>query len=812
MHHSYREVLLRRWAALTCGRPKTLLALALVLTGISIAVTLSHLRFEPDRNALISDQLDWHARYLRYLKDFEGFDRILVVAKAPASDSGRERAQAFVESIAKQLMLEGSPFREVQWGFDPKTVSPALIRLEPMPSFETALDQLRQSKDLLSAESLTDLAKAGAALAPKEPWIYLTSDDGQLFFIQAQPKPALDHVDPFEPAVLAARQALEATRKQFPEIESGLTGIPVMESDETNSSTADATRCSLIAAVVLAGLMALAFGGIRLPMLTVITLGFGIAWTFGFLTLAIGHLQMLSLFFTAMLLGLGIDFGIHLVSRYELIRHDHPDDPCGCDNAIADAMQSTGPGIVTGAVTTAIAFGTTLFTDYKGMAEMGLIAGVGILLCLAAMFWVLPVLLRLFYHRQKHVIPVHERPLDLHRLYWLMPAAKSPVATLVVTGIALTLCAIAGLGVRFDHNLMNLYPKGLESLHWQDEIQKHSSRAIWFGVSLANNLDEARQRTEAFRKLDSVAAIGGIGELFPTDEAQKLQALRDARLALGEDLLTPPTPEQVAEASGTQRLLLNAQSEARRKISDALSDRALTPDDLPAALRHEAVSKNGRQFQIQVYPKNDVWDPAQMAPFVAELRSIDPEITGSPVQIYESGLLMERSYIQAGVYALLACLALVWLDFRRLRDACTAMLPVFMGFIGLFGLMRLLGEPINPANIIVLPLMFGIGVDAGVHMLHRYKLDPRARPLGLSAGTGKGILLTAVTTVIGFASLMMASHRGVRSLGLVLAMGVGLTAMACLLVMPAILELCNRRRSAIARTTRQASTGDQTVD
>lgn len=126
-------------------------------------------------------------------------------------------------------------------------------------------------------------------------------------------------------------------------------------------------------------------------------------------------------------------------------------------------------------------------------------------------------------------------------------------------------------------------------------------------------------------------------------------------------------------------------------------------------------------------------------------------------------------------------------------DAGLTLVPVAVGFVAAFGVMYVAGIRINPANLIVLPLMCGIGVDAGVHILHRYRQDPYTRPIGLTAGSGKGVTLTSFTTMIGFGSMLLVRHRGIASLGFVLAVGIGLTMLACWTVMPALLELWARR-------------------
>jgi len=169
--------------------------------------------------------------------------------------------------------------------------------------------------------------------------------------------------------------------------------------------------------------------------------------------------------------------------------------------------------------------------------------------------------------------------------------------------------------------------------------------------------------------------------------------------------------------------------------------------------------------------------------------AVSDEALGPPVQIYESSQLIQREYFRAAIYALVAILFVLLIDFRSLVDALCALLPVGVGFLGMFAMMGLVGMPINFANIIVMPLIFGIGVDAGVHMVHRWKIEPFGEPAGLSGGTGRGITVTMITTCIGFGCMLIAEHRGIRSLGFVMVVGLAVTLLACWMVLPAILRM-----------------------
>jgi len=263
--------------------------------------------------------------------------------------------------------------------------------------------------------------------------------------------------------------------------------------------------------------------------------------------------------------------------------------------------------------------------------------------------------------------------------------------------------------------------------------------------------------------------------------------------------------ERAKRLARIQREYTAWRSQSALRIAAMLDTTPLEPTDLPDELLRPYVGKDdaGRTlYALEVSPMIDPdqfrgvtnpLDPTFLPRFIDDLTSVDPNATGVIMQVYRSGDLIFSSYQRAGVYALIAVFVLVLIDFRNVIDALLSLVPVVVGFTVTFAVMWLVGMPINAANIIVLPLMFGIGVDAGVHIIHRYRMDP-TRPLGMTAGTGKGITITTLATIIGFGSMMLARHRGIASLGFVMSVGVGLTLLACWIVMPACLEVLQRHR------------------
>jgi len=924
MFEQFRYRVLGRWSDFVCRRPGWVLFIAGVVSVASICVTWQNLTFQSDRNALLSMDLDWNRNFEDWRTSFPGNDDLYVVVDAgPVQGPGLvphaqrlKQAQALVDQLGPALMADEHVEFAI-WGFDAQRFSPRTLRMLPLEEFNARLAQIAQSQVLLSsptpqhllaaamgvmrqqsppnqddgahetqiAQGVEELARLigaigealrvpigqrpdlgqlmEAAQGEQENRIYLASENGRMLFIRVTPRKEAQSINALADAIEAIRGMVDKVSPRYPGVEAGLTGIDVVEADETDTAMRDSTITSLIAAVLITVMLTGAFGGWRVPVLAVAALGVGIVWTFGFLTLAVGHLQVLSIVFAVILLGLGIAYGVHLASCVELIRHKHADTPQGFSAAMRESFQTVGPGVITGAVTTSAAFCTTMLTDFRGVAEMGLIAAGGIFLCLFSMFSVFPALLSLYASGKHHFDPARAGRFRVFEPRWVMPFVKRPRATLATAAVVTGVSLIAVAQMDFDYDLMKLQPRGVDSVQWQDRIAHDGGQSIWAAVSVADSLEEARRLKDRYMALACVADVKGIGMLFPSDEAEKIEKLTAMRNRLGTTLTAALADEPSAQAQGpvpdlgtqlmAMRLALGAamnqempqvihqrlqglakvigrvttslsqlngdqrtarlgqlqdeyqqwRQQTAAQIDAALDTSPLVPTDLPGELVRPYIGNAGPhagKYALEIHPRLPAGVDGPLAPvflpqFIGQLEQLDEHITGVIVQVYRSGHLILRSYQAAGLYALAVVFVLVWLDFRSARAASLSLLPVAVGFVVTAGVMWLAGVSVNPANIIVLPLMFGIGVDSGVHMLHRCRQDPHGQPVGLTCGTGKGITVTSLTAVIGFGSMMFASHRGIASLGFVMATGIGLTMLACWTVMPAWLCLVSARRA-----------------
>ncbi len=720
-----------------------------------------------------------------------------MVAGPSQADTGEEPATASLERYVESLVagLEATPTGDLHPG----------DYISPWPGMPESLSTLR---DLSSEHLLAKNGKLGFVL------LRLTKEKGGFAGASA----ATDEL----------RRILARITDRHPGISVGLTGLPVMEDDEMRSSKnsmiwASGLSLATVVLVIIAG-----FGGVRHALMANGVLVIGMAWAFAWAAVSVGHLNILSVTFAVTMIGVGIDYGTYYIGRYLEQRRRGME----CDEALLETSGVVGPGILTGAITTAVAFFAAALTSFVGVAELGMIAGGGILLCCLAELFVLPAVIAIvdrsvLGRRIPEPVPVHA---------WLAPVFRHPRVVLLA-GTACTMAMAGGLHeLRYDHNLLNLQAEGLESVAVEKKLLEECDQSVWYALSIADSREQLLERKEKLVALPGVERVDEIASLLPVDEAVKQPIIERIR---GRLATLPERPPQIPidRLDSLGETLAWAQTEAgkqpgglrtawhlerardslrrkgpeecyrslamfqQRSAGDLLSRlHALAAvadpappalDDLPSSLVERFVGSSGRHL-LKIYGRGDIWNFEALEKFVRDVRTVDPRVTGNPVQAYEGSLEMKRSYEQAGLYALIVILGVLWLDFGSLRHSLLAAMPLAIGMLQTLGLMGLVGIDLNPANLIGIPLIFGIAVDYGVHIVH--DALERPGPYRISASTANSVLVDALTTILGFGALMVASHRGLESLGRLLTLGVTTCTLTSLVLLPALLALMHRKQ------------------
>jgi uncharacterized protein len=866
-----RDRLLAASAHLAGRWPKSVLAVALVLAVASIWLAATRLVLNANTDDLISPERPYMQRYRRFLEEVGDTEFIYVVV---AHDDAPAAARAAVDELAQALerrddldlralhaRIEPEEQRALgSWAMSDTELEEFLLPAgvygdlveDPHPAAVLRRAQQRLNRLLAAGAFVSDErrreigaellflvealaaaagpgeareAMAGLLSAPDPE--YLVSRSGKLFYLQLLPQKDYGTLAVIEKPLAIVREVMAEIGARHPEVEIGLTGKPVLQADEMATSDRDMARSTAVAVVLVALLFMLVMGGILRPVLAVATLLIGIAWTFGFTTLVIGQLNLLSVVFTLILVGIGIDFGVHLVSRYREERRR-----LGPSEARLRSLVAVGRGNTTGAITSSLAFFMATLTDFRGLEELGLIAGSGLVLCMISMTFVLPALLTLTDRDPRPTNPEGSVPEPFRA-----PEGRTPGrGALILAAILIVGAVLFAPRVGFDDNILDLQAEELDSVRWERRIVRDAGAETWFGLAAYEDMNEletavARAQVEVEREGSSLGSHRSVLDLIAPPNAARTALLE------GMPIVPPPPSEDSArpsldlDAEALRELARDLAKLARRARESAPQEaerimrRARDLDGvatdlapprlaelsrglealasglrgvlegaakplqaaLPRAIRDLYVAPRG-QYLLALHPRGNVWDSAVMEDYVAAMRRVDSEVTGVPITHHESIRDMRSGFLRAALFALLAVVLVVFLDFRRLLPTLLALLPVGVGGLWLAGAMGLLGLNFNLANFFSVPILIGIGVDNGIHLVHRWRETGTAE-LG---DTKRGVFLTSMTTAIGFGCLSFASHRGLQSLGQVMALGSLAILVASLLVLPSLLRWLRR--------------------
>jgi hopanoid biosynthesis associated RND transporter like protein HpnN len=659
-----------------------------------------------------------------------------------------------------------------------------------------------------------------------------------------------------EKAIKAARGALNDVLKQpeFAGIKGGLTGVPVLEYEEMTTSRRDielATALSLSLTVIL---LLVAFRGFLNVIAAMVSLITGICLSFGLATITVGHLNILSMVFAVMLIGLGIEYGIQVVLRYQEELRAGADAPAALETGLNANIRS----IVMAAATVALAFATFALTDFKGIAELGIIAAGGVFICVLATFTVLPSMLILLerFRRHPRSHPVHSgggnrRAIDRSQSPLAAALFGRPRLIVALILVLSLLCLWPALTMHFDYNMMNLQAKGLQSVEYAYKLMRSKENSGYFAVVTARDQVEARQLTRRLQQLSSVDHVLSLTALVPDDQEAKLAELAVARRAMErvkptpyvENLQVMELPDvfgrfrdrveklknsleaKHAPETGKVKAFLatldhffttlekekdkNALGMLREfqggmfaelpsrlaLLKESLDAGFITEADVPEQIRRRFVGKNGTLL-LQVAPKKEIFQREPLQEFVSQVKGIAPHATGEPIMLYESLTVLRNAYLKAFIYAFIGIIAILLINFKSIRFALISALPLTAGLLLMIGGMRLFGISFNAANIIVLPLILGVGIDSAIYIVNRYRQgnESPARVVFSSAGTG--VFLNALTILFSFGALMVAHHQGVFSIGAVMSLGMAASVAVFLVFLPALLTLWGKREGA----------------
>jgi hopanoid biosynthesis associated RND transporter like protein HpnN len=637
-------------------------------------------------------------------------------------------------------------------------------------------------------------------------------------------RPVLDY-DALQPGKAASGRIREAVRAlgfaEDARVRVRLTG-PVPLADEEFATLAD--RAALNAMIVVLAVVVLLWAALRswrAVLAILLSLAVGLMVTTAFAVLTFGALNLISVAFAVLFVGLGIDFGIQFCVCYRAKRHAVDD----LQLALRDAGAEIGGPLALAAASVAIGFYALFPTDYRGVSELGLIAGTGMLVAFVAAITLLPALLALLRtpSERASVGFVALAPLDrfLLRRRWLVLA----VAGLIAAGSIALLPSL-----QFDFNPLHLRSSRSESVSTLLDLMRDPYTTPNTIEVLAPSLPAGVLLSRQLERLPEVDHAVTLASFVPEQQGEKLALIEDAALLL-DPVLHPGTVRPVPDDEQTAHALSRAAEALERAVqaspqassseqamrlgkvlrSLAGGDRAareraravLVPElrvtltqlraalqprpvmlaDIPAELRRDWVAADGRA-RIEVFPSGDASDNATIERFVDAVLPLAPGATGVPVSIRESRATVVHAFAQAGLWALLFITLLLMVTLRRTRDIVLTLAPLFLSALATLGICAVAGLALNFENIIALPLLFGIGVAFNIYLVMAWRAG---RPEPLQSSLTRAVIFSALTTGTAFGSLWLSHHPGTSSMGALLALSLACTIASALLFLPALL-------------------------
>lgn len=870
-------------ARLVTRHPKRVVVLATILT-LPVAVVASTLEVSTSRTALVSEDEPHWQRYMAFAREFGIPEDLVLVAKSddPAAihaflddvaarlaDDPRiaaifhrvdlaafeSRAPLFLdeEALDQLARVAHRPELGALWkaeGPGPRLTALAAL-LEAVPdSLGPAVDPTETALLARVLEGVTaELARFSEGGAPPirspidpasmasgaesrgrgiDAEGYLSARNGRVGIMFVRPTYTRDEIEVVEPFVRAVREAGDAARANHPNVWFGLTGIPASQIDELTTIAHDTVLTTAVALVGVVLLFLLYFPAFRLLLFALIPVGFGVVWTAAAIRLAFGYVNLMSSIFLVVLIGMGIDFSVHLASRFLEERRRGADPTEAAERAVARA----GRGVVTGALTSAGAFLAVGWSGFRGIEELGIAASVGLVITLIFAMTILPAVLAwgggaidATKRRRFSIAPLVDMVLE-----------KS--GTVVIAACLITVpCLVWASRTPFDFSLLEMLPADAESAQLMAEMIDERELSADAVAIVAEDLEDARRIASRLAELDTVYSVVSAATFIPPRQTSRLVRIRSltATLAATREVAVAPQGDVEDALDRMESVLerfselafagdhkdavnrLGASLDALERVRDRLEaapeatskhlevfDAELArmlglagerlaavvqagpmkSEDLPDNLRGRFVSDAGR-YAIYAVPKASIWDRPALGRFLEEVRAVDPDVTGFPETFYENAERIRQGFLRAALYAAIAVVLMLALDLGRLSHVASAMIPVGLGAVWMLGAMHLIDLPYNLANIVGLPLVIGVGIDNGVHIIHRFRESESVRLAAVE--TGSAVVLSSLTTMVGFGSLALASHRGYSSLGQILFIGVGACLVATLTVLLATL-------------------------
>jgi len=848
---------LGRWTHWVTAKPWLVIGVAIALTIASIVYLSQNIAVDTSTGDMLSEELDFRKFNKEMDEAFpKSTDSLLIVIEGQTAD----RADAAALQLADALRTKPNLFQDVyDLAGDPYFRKNGLLYLDLDGLYDLS-DKLAEAQPFLASlwrdpslnglfillakglpvgnqttgeapfdigdilNRLSDVAEAQISKAYSElSWRALMETDGSPTgpnrrFILVEP--ALDFGS-LQPASQAMDGVRELSKQLGLTTENGvrirLSGSAALEQEELESVEGGMGLAGLVSFILVVGLLIIGLRSGWAVICCLITLIFGLVWTAAFAIIALGSLNLISVAFAVLFIGLSVDFGIHYTLRFEEFRQTDSNKT----SALAATAKSVGVALTLSAIGAAIAFYSFMPTDYDGLAELGLIAGTGMFIAFFANITLLPALLSLKSYAIADLPTAGLKHVPPSAMQGLINQFYRPI---IVLFIGLAVLALFWLpNVEFDFDPLNLKNRQTESMSTLIDLMADSRTSPYTINVLASSLESADEMAASLSDLDTVESAETLASYVPQDQDEKLDVISTMALFLspafseGYGHTKSDVSANRAVSTFIDVLQSNNAHEGAIRLRDALLKISSTPggagelesrllahlpsqldalklsldaeyvniDDLPSSLRMRKLSVDGRAI-IDVYPRFDVTNQQQLTEFVQSVRTVAPRAIGSPVVILEAGKAILGAFYQAGALSITLIAVMLLVVLGSVRDVLLVFAPLVLAGLFTLAASGAFALPFNFANVIVLPLLFGLGVAGGIHLVSRANTLSLPSPSRHST-TARAILFSALTTMGSFGSIALSTHPGTASMGVLLTIAITLTLFCTLVFLPALM-------------------------
>lgn len=875
---------------LSVKRGKLLLVIIAVITVI-LGAFIPRLIISSSQQNLIPKNDPEQARYIKYNKEFGSSENLIIILEGDS-----DYCKQVADDMARELEKEQKWVKSVFYKIDTSVLikrAPLYIPLDDLnkgvkilQAKKTWIDKIQNVSnlyDLLQAitvsfkEPNADISPDTAAKIIKflnalfqewNDWIanpnqqklkiaqklsmagfsemanlqsdgYLFSRDFNMMFFFVQPRNYVDEITYLKPFMTDISNACNRALKAHPEakdkIKIAYTGMPAHVLTETEVIYSDVGSAGLASVIIVTLVLLIGFRSIKKTIIGVIPTVTGLVISLGLITIINGKLNLISSSFLAVLFGIGIDFGIYLLQRTE----EELGNGLSQNDAIYKAVVLTSRSIISGGITTSLAFFALYLSSFQGYSELGMAAGIGLVVVLFTTFLMMPTLLML--------IPIEPRDYHVKETVTETVKLERKKAHLVIIGVGVLITIasiIATTRIRMDYNVLKMMPSNSESTIYQQKMEDNSDYKMSFAMITDKNLDNLKAITEKVKTMPSVSKVDSLAELIPADQDEKIKVIRKYKPVLGNFRITLKDNNQgsadyiavldqmgsffedaqeKAFAGGQTKLVeeidslmknmdaikarlskdKNGMELARTKkfekelfhniekgtqiIRESFNPAKITEETFPKEIISRFKSPQGT-YVAMVSPKGSIWDIDFLDTFVNDMKKITPNVTGFPVTHRVYVRQAASAVVEAMMWSFIVILILLIFDFRKLNEVLLALMPLIIGMLWLQLVLFVVGIDYNVANIAGLPLLLGLGIVYGLRMVHRWREDKTITAFAATKTTGKGLAFAALAIMVGLFSIVPARHNGVSAFGLILLIGIISCVFTALIILPAAID------------------------